>query len=278
MVDKLLFQIAVVFFLILFLVVCPMKSAVSSENIYINSIGMEFVLIPSGKFIMGSPPHEIGRDGKGREQQHEVVIGRPFYIQTTEVTLKQWRSIMGKKLFSKRKGADDMPVVKVSWYDCINFIKRLNKLNEGVYRLPTEAEWEYACRAGSSTAYFWGDTIDCSKAMYGNKKSKSKECIDYVKSKKLTINQATRVKSYSPNAWGLYDMHGNVWEWCQDLFLDYSNEYTQDPKGDYLDTIRTKRGGSWSSEGWSCRSANRAHAHPAYRIKSTGFRLVREVD
>ena len=278
MVDKILHRIFIIAFLIFFFIACPINSTISSENIYINSLGMEFVLIPSGKFIMGSPEKEIGRDGKGKEQQHEVSINRQFYIQTTEVTLKQWRSIMGRKIFGGQKGAEDTPVVKVSWYDCIKYIKKINKLNEGVYRLPTEVEWEYACRAGSSTAYNWGNDIDCSKAMYGNKKSKSKECIDYVKSKGLSINQATHVKSYKPNAWGLYDMHGNVWEWCQDLFLDYNNEYTQDPKGTYLDTIRTKRGGSWSSEAWSCRSANRAHAHPAYRIKSTGFRLVREVD
>jgi len=115
------------------------------EKTLTNSIGMEFVLIPGGAFKMGSPQDEPNR--RGNELEHKVTIGEPFYMQTTEVTVKQWRAVMGKRFFFKKKGTDHMPVVKVSWQDCIDFIKKLNALNEGVYRLPTEAEWEYACRA-----------------------------------------------------------------------------------------------------------------------------------
>ncbi|MBW1609366.1 MAG: formylglycine-generating enzyme family protein, partial [Deltaproteobacteria bacterium] len=103
---------------------------------------------------MGSPPDEPSRGSS--EIQHRVSINRPFYIQTTEVTLKQWRSLMGKRLLVRRKGSDNMPVTQVSWFDCMEFIKRLNRLGEEKYRLPTEAEWEYAARAGTQTAFIWG--------------------------------------------------------------------------------------------------------------------------
>jgi formylglycine-generating enzyme required for sulfatase activity len=143
-------------------------------------------------------------------------------MQTTEVTLKQWRTLMGKKLFGRRKGTANHPVTKVSWYDCQDFIAKLNALNEGVYRLPTEAEWEYACQAGTTTAYSWREKADCSRAMYANNAVKAHECFDYVKTRHKAVNQAAPVKSYPPNAWGLYDMHGNVWEWCLDCYVqDY---------------------------------------------------------
>jgi len=244
------------------------------EKVFRNSLGMEFVLIPAGTFMMGSPENELNRDAAGKEIQHKVAISRLFYMQTTEVTLKQWRTLMGKKLFGKRKGTDDMPVVKVSWNDCMKFIKKLNALNEGEYRLPTEAEWEYACRAGSKTAYSWGNKIDCSKAMFSNNTRRSDDCILFVQSMKLKNNQPAPVKTYPPNAWGLYDMHGNVWEWCQDLYGDYSANAIIDPLGPDSGTMRVRRGGSWFFHDYQCRSANRAYAHPASRFRNTGFRLV----
>ena len=247
------------------------------EKAFRNSINMEFILIPAGTFIMGSPESELNRDAAGREVQHKVTISGPYYMQTTEVTLRQWNAIMGKKLFGKRKGADDMPVVKVSWKDCIKFIKKLNALNEGVYRLPTEAEWEYACRAGSKTAYSWGNKISCNKGMYSNNTNKSDDCISFIQSMKLKNNQPAPVKTYSPNSWGLYDMHGNVWEWCQDLYGDYSTNAVIDPLGPDSGSMRIRRGGSWFFHGYQCRSANRANAHPSSRFRNTGFRLVREV-
>ena len=185
---------------------------------------------------------------------------------------------MGRKFFGRRKGSDNMPVAKVSWYDCMDFVEKLNSLKEGAYRLPTEAEWEYACRAGSTTAYNWGDTIECEKAMYHNNTFKSGRCVDYVKSRGLPLDSAASVKSYKPNAWGLYDMHGNVWEWCQDWFGAYDKNSVEDPVGPDSGTDNVRRGGSWFRYGASCRSANRAYGHPSTRYKTTGFRVVREAE
>jgi formylglycine-generating enzyme required for sulfatase activity len=198
-------------------------------------------------------------------------------MQTTEVTLKQWRSIMKRRMMGSLKGADNMPVTRVSWFDCMEFIKRLNAMGKGKYRLPTEAEWEYAARAGTSTAYSWGDTIDCEKAMYGNKRLKYDVCQLYIKSMGLQIDQPAPVKSYKPNPWGLYDMHGNVWEWCMDWYGNYSTKPVTDPKGPGSGTMRIRRGGSWFKYGHYCRSSNRSLGHPATRYQTTGFRLVREI-
>jgi sulfatase modifying factor 1 len=244
----------------------------ASEKVFRNSLGMEFVLIAAGTFIMGSPPDEPYRSKS--EVQHSVTVSRPFYMQTTEVTLKQWWAVMGKRFFGRRKGTADMPVARVSWYDCMRFIKKLNARNEGVYRLPTEAEWEYASRAGSTTAHNWGEAIDCSKAMFGNNSKKSNECLDYVRSRGLAVDRPAPVKSYPPNAWRLYDMHGNVWEWCHDWHGGYAKGSVVDPRGPDSGTKKIRRGGSWFGDGYLCRAANRNYSHPASRYRTTGFRLV----
>ena len=244
----------------------------ASEKVFRNSLGMEFALLPADAFIMGSPPEEPYRSKT--EIQHTVIIKSPFYMQTTEVTLKQWWSVMGKRFFGTREGTKNMPVTRVSWHDCIHFIKKLNAKKEGVYRLPTEAEWEYACRAGSNTAYTWGNSIDCSLAMYGNNSKRSGECLNYVKSRQLRVNCPAPVKMYPPNAWGLYDMHGNVWEWCHDWYGDYTKGSVADPHGPDSGIRKIRRGGSWFGDGYSCRSANRNYGHPASRYRTTGFRLV----
>jgi formylglycine-generating enzyme required for sulfatase activity len=245
------------------------------EKTYTNTLGIEFVLIPSGTFTMGSPPDESHRGTS--EVRHQVTISRPFYMQTTEVTLGQWHSIMGRRLLLPRKGSDNMPATRVSWFDCMKFIKQLNKLGQGKYRLPTEAEWEYAARAGTSTAYSWGGTIDCERAMYGNNSLKEDECQLYFKSIGLPLDHPAPVKSFIPNPWGLYDMHGNIWEWCMDWFGNYEKNSVTDPKGPESGTMRIRRGGSWFKYGYSCRSANRSYGHPATRYRTTGFRLVREI-
>ena len=247
----------------------------SAEQTYSNSIGMAFVLIPAGSFVMGSPESEEGRDGGGREIQHKVTLTKPIYMQTTEVTVGQWESIMGKRLIGWRKGPKDHPITRVSWKDCQKFIKKLNAKGEGVYRLPTEAEWEYACRAGSKTAYAWGDAIDCSMAMYGNKK-RSGVCIHYLQSLKIKPGGPAPVKTFAPNKWGLFDMHGNVWEWCQDRYGKYDANRLKDPIGTEKGHERVRRGGSWYSKDYDLRSANRAYAHPSNRTDNNGFRLVRE--
>ncbi len=264
-----------IFLLLLIQIIIPVH-ALPAEKGFTNSIGMEFVLIPGGVFMMGSPPDEPSRNKD--EVQHQVTISKPFYLQATEVTLKQWRALMGKRFFGlfKRRGKGNNPIVKVSWYDCTDFIKKLNALNEGIYRLPTEAEWEYASRAGSQKAYSWGKDIDCTKAMYSNNTLKSEECVDYVKSRGLATDGPAPVKSYPPNAWGLYDMHGNVWEWVQDWYGDYPNTAVADPKGVETGTERVRRGGSWFKYGRACRSANRNFAHPATKHNTLGFRIVRE--
>ncbi len=250
-------------------------SAFAFEKTFINSLEMEFTLIQSGTFTMGSPPDELYRGSS--EVRHRVSISRPFYMQTTEVTLKQWRSLMGRRLLFRRKGSDNMPVTQVSWFDCMEFIKRLNRLGEGKYRLPTEAEWEYAARAGTQSAFIWGDTIDCEKAMYGNNSLKNDVCQLYIKSIGIEIDQPAPVKSYQPNLWGLYDMHGNVWEWCMDWYGVFGKNPVTDPKGPDSGTMRIRRGGSWFKYGHSCRSANRSLGHPATRYRTTGFRLVRNI-
>ena len=170
-----------------------------------------------------------------------------------------------------------MPVVKVSWQDCIDFIEKLNALNEGVYRLPTEAEWEYSCRAGTTSAYAWGNAIHCDNAMYGNNRLETDVCVDYVKSKGLPADQPAPVKSYSSNPWDLYDMEGNVWEWCHDRYeRPYGRDAVIDPRGPGSGTDRVRRGGSWYGPGSRCRCAYRNLSNPANRYQTTGFRLVRK--
>jgi sulfatase modifying factor 1 len=259
------------FFIVVLACIFVPAPVLASEKVFRNSLGMEFALIPAGTFIMGSPPDEPHRSKS--EVQHPVTISRPFYMQTTEVTLKQWWAVMGKRLFGRRTGTDDMPVTRVSWYDCMKFIEKLNAQKEGVYRLPTEAEWEYACRAGTITAYSWGNRIDCTRAMYGNNSRKSGECLEHVKSRGLAVDGRAPVKSYPPNAWGLYDTHGNVWEWCINWHGDYPARAVTDPLGPDSGTRKIRRGGSWFGDGYLCRSANRNFGHPASRYRTTGFRL-----
>ena len=261
-----------VVFLSCFLISILPLAAYGSKKIFQNSIGMEFVLVPAGIFIMGSPKDESHRGSS--EVQHQVTISNPFYMQTTEVTLSQWWAIMGKRLFGRRKGPENLPVVKVSWFNTRRFIKKLNKFGKGYYRLPTEAEWEYAARAGSTTAYSWGDTIGCKNAMYENNHKKANECLKYVQSQGFESDRPAPVKSYAPNAWGLYDMHGNVWEWCQDWFDLYPTTAVTDPTGPKSGADKVRRGGSWFKHGFSCRSANRAKANPATKFQTTGFRLI----
>ena len=257
------------------LVVQTARAADYPPKVWVNTIGMEFVLIPAGTFSMGSPLTEFHRDLS--EGQHTVTISQPFYMQTTEVTVDQWRAVMGRRWFARKKGLGDMPVVKVSWHDCHKFISKLNRMTGDTYTLPTEAQWEYAARAGSTDAYFWGAGIDCTRAMFANNPKKYNACVSANVHAGRKAGMPAPVKSYPPNAWGLYDMHGNVWEWCEDLYSRYDMTTVVDPCETESGQNRVRRGGSWFGRGYALRSANRAYGHPMSRLQNTGFRLIRIV-
>ena len=217
-----------------------------------EGVKLEMVLVPAGKFKMGSPASEKGRSSD--ETQHEVTLTKPFYMGKYEVTQEQWESVMGDNP-SKVKGAK-FPITDVSWEDCQEFIKKLNAKTNGGYRLPTEGEWEYACRAGTTTAYSYGASLTESDAnIYGSIKA---------------------VGSYKPNAFGIYDMHGNVWEWCNDWKADYPAVAVTDPKGPAMGTHRVLRGGSFYGNALGARSSFRFNScSPTFRYYNIGFRLAR---
>ena len=224
-----------------------------------NSLGMAFVYIAPGTFIMGNQSREIDRyDGM---KQHRVTLTRGFYIQTTEVTQGQWKAVMGSNP-SHFKG-DGLPVEQVSWNDAQEFIRKLNQREGGKkYRLPTEAEWEYACRAGTTTRFYFGD----SEGKFG----------EYAWCDDNSGNRTHSVAKKKPNAWGLYDMHGNVWEWCQDWYGDYPSGSVTDPNGPSIGAGRVSRGGSWRDRPGSAVSAYHRWRDPDSRDNFLGFRLLRE--
>jgi formylglycine-generating enzyme required for sulfatase activity len=238
------------------------SSTPSHAAILKNSIGMEFVLIPAGSFTMGST---IGRESE--KPPHEVNISQSLYLQTTEVSQGQWKRVMGDSPSSFKECGDDCPVENVSWDDVKDFIKKLNVMERtDKYRLPTEAEWEYACRAEKTTEFSFGDdggNLDEYAWYEGN----SKEATHKVAAKK-------------PNPWGLYDMHGNIWEWVED---DWHYGYDGAPGGGQAwidkprDSLRVIRGGSWESNEFDCRSAPRFGEKPGNRSFSLGFRLAKSV-
>ena len=223
-----------------------------------NSLGMEFVPIPAGTFWMGSDDDDSDAlvDEKPR---HEVEILRSFFLGKYPVTQAQWESVMGSNP-SKFKGAD-LPVEMVSWDDVQEFIRKLNA-QEGHdrYRLPTEAEWEYACRAGSETAYYFGDDKD--------------QLEDYAWYWDSSGEETRPVGQKKPNAWGLYDMHGNVFEWVRDWYGDYIEDFVRDPEGPRAGEYRVLRGGSWFVYTRFCRSASRSFSKPDTREVNYGFRLA----
>lgn len=222
------------------------------QNSFVNSIGMKLKWIESGTFIMGSL--------EGSEDElpvHLVTISKPFYMGVYEVTQEQWKQIMGKNHSEFEDGR--WPVENVSWNEVQKFIKKLSEKENIQYRLPTEAEWEYVCRAGTKTKYYWGDEFNEEYAWY----------IENSGGKTQPVGQK------KPNAWGLYDMTGNVYEWCADSYDGYSEEYFVDPKQSG-GTRRIGRGGSWKSSAEGCRSSNRGSNHPFRRFDVLGFRLVRE--
>ena len=218
-----------------------------------TGINLAMILIPQGKFMMGSTLSEPGH--KGDEAQHQVVLSKPYFIGKYEVTQEQWEAVMGDNP-SQTKGAK-LPVTNISWLDCQNFISKLNAKTESNYRLPTEAEWEFACRSGAKSAYSVGDKITKNDANYANVKGGAKP-----------------VGSYKPNAFGLYDMHGNVWEFCSDWYGAYSTGKSLDPMGFKNGRDHVLRGGSFFVDGLLLRCSTRDYVAPDFHNVVIGFRLA----
>ncbi len=239
-----------------------------SSEVVINSIGMKLVYIPAGEFMMGSPSSESQRYSE-EGPQHRVKISKGFYMDIYEVTQEQYQAVMGSNP-SHFKG-DNLPVEHVSWDMAVDFCRKLTQKEGKTYRLPTEAEWEYACRAGTNTPFYFGETISTDQANYAGN-------YIYGNGRKGTYRQKTMtVGSFQPNAFGLYDMHGNVTEWCQDWYGEYySNSPSVDPEGPGSGQYRILHGGSW---GWgnnprNCRCSVRFRQKPGHRSKHIGFRVV----
>lgn len=237
-----------------------------SGDTFTNSLGMTFNLIPAGTFTMGSPEDELGRGSN--ETQHQVTLTNDYYMQTTEVTQGQWKAVMGSNPSSFQNCGDNCPVEQVSWNDIQNFITKLNGMGQGTYALPTEAQWEYAARAGSTTAFANGGITETGWVYDTNL-----DAIGwywYYNSAAPTHSVAGKL----PNNWGLYDMHGNVWEWCNDWYGSYSSVAATDPVGPGTGYSRVRRGGSGQDSPDHCRSAYRASNYQSDRASDLGFRLV----
>jgi uncharacterized protein (TIGR02996 family) len=249
----------------------------------VNSVRMRFALIPPGSFLMGSPEDEPERYAD-ENPLHPVTITRPFWMGVHTVTQGQYRAVMdinpsafqpgheGEHLVADLDAAE-LPVDSVSWEDARAFCRALSSLPEEqrarrLYRLPTEAEWEYACRAGTTTPFHVGDMLSTDQANFdGNEHDK-------LVSKNGHRQHPTTVGSFPPNAFGLYEMHGNVWEWCHDWFTsDYHGCSSTDPTGAETGDDHVLRGGSWFSRAGVCRCACR---NPIASHEATGFRVVLE--
>jgi formylglycine-generating enzyme required for sulfatase activity len=248
------------------------KAAILAGDPITNTFGMTFNNIPAGTFTMGSPETEEGRSDN--ETQHKVTITKTFYMQTTEVTQGQWKAVMGTEPWKFRhdvKEGPDYAATYVSWDDAIAYCKKLSEAEGKTYRLPTEAEWEYACRAGTETRWSFGDD---EKAL-GDYAWYRENAWD------IGEKYAHQVELKNPNAFGLYDMHGNVYEWCHDYYGDdyYKQSPANDPTGPTSGSFRVLRGGSfyWLHGARDTRSA-RHDGYDAAARGLNGFRLVRELD
>ncbi|MDB9388910.1 formylglycine-generating enzyme family protein [Microcystis aeruginosa] len=255
-----------------------------------NDITLEMVAIPGGTFTMGTEDEEIERlvkkfnwEGFRKERpQHEVTVP-PFFMGKYPITQAQWRAIASRTdlkvkqdldlnpaHFKDRPDSDRRPVEQVNWYDAVEFCARLSKLTGGEYRLPSEAEWEYACRAGTTTPFYFGETITGELANYDASYTYADE------PKGECLNETTPVGQFPPNAFGLYDMHGNVWEWCADTWHDNYDSAPTDgsvwiENGD--DNRSSLRGGSWYYNPYNCRSASRLNYRRDFYY-NLGFRVV----
>ena len=262
---------------------CAHDAGVGTE--FISPSGIRFILVPPGTFSMGS--WELSD-----ATPHRVAITRPFYIGQYPVTQREWRTVTGHD--PSHFTGDDLPVEMVTWRECREFIGTLNE-REGTtrYRLPTEAEWEYACRAGSTTAYHYGDDPDeldvC--AWYADNsgdlridgsllwKQVIRDTAAYIDQILANNCRTHPVGLLMPNAWDLYDMHGNVWEWCEDRYgaSYYEESPVEDPSGPPDGSDRVVRGGCWNNTSGGCTSAHRSYFDPDDRDAHLGFRVLREM-
>jgi len=271
----------------LFAAVGADKPAAQGDKMITNAIGMKLALIPAGQFLMGSPLDEPERDSD--EGQHEVMITKPFYIGVYEVTQRAYERIMTKNpsvFHQKNGGSLEHPVEQVLWGESVEFCKKLSDLPEEkqagrAYRLPTEAEWEYACRAGTQTVFHFGNRLSSTQANFnGHFPYGGADQGPY-------LQKTAKVGSYQPNGFGLYDMHGNVAEWCSDWYDPeyYRHSPKEDPQGPPKGVVPTGfggfyhvvRGGCWLDEGRGCRAAYRFRLMPSDRYRLVGFRVVCEL-
>jgi formylglycine-generating enzyme required for sulfatase activity len=256
-----------------------MPAVVGPLSVITNEIGMKLVLIPAGEFLMGSKRGLLNRiRGVGRDESppHRVRITKPFYLGVTPVTQAEYQQVMGTNpsYFSAHGGEKEkvagmdtsrFPVENVSWEEAVEFCRRLSQQEGKQYGLPTEAEWEYACRAGSRMRYCFGDD--------------KRELGEYAWFDANSRAMVQPVGQKKPNAWGLYDMHGHICEWCADRYDEryYANSPTDDPTGPTTGSHRALRGSCWFDSASECHSANRSLRSPEDRHSYLGFRVARVI-
>jgi len=248
-------------------------------------VGIKFCWCPPGRFTMGSPRGEPER--RPGESQVEVTLTKGFWMGRFEATQGQWKSIIGElpgELTAELPAGDDLPVGNVNFAETEEFCKQLTEKGhqsgdvpmDWEFRLPTEAQWEYACRAGTTTATSFGNRLSSKQANFKGKQYNGAE-------EGPSLGRAATVGSYPANPWGLHDMHGNIYEWCRDWYHarlpggvdpDLYSAKTSATKSEHGDISRSRRGGCWADEGWPCRSAFRLRFEPERRYDHIGFRVV----
>ncbi len=231
--------------------------------------GMQFIFVPAGSFSMGSPDGERGREAQ--EILHTVELSRAFYLGRDEVTQGQWEAVMGRNPSRFEECGPDCPVENISWHEAVDFLSRMGEASGERFRLPTEAEWEMACRAGTSAPFSTGVELSTDDANYDGDPPLEGWPAG------IDRERTTLVGTFAANAWGFHDLHGNVWEWTADWHCPYPPGPVTDPVGECESGLRVIRGGSWHFGPDSARCALRYTHRPEDIGPSLGFRVVREI-